>query len=239
MTWLLIFINVIIFVLVFSMPQAMMDWVFQAFSFSGPTSLEVWRWFTSLFLHVSASHLFFNMIGLYFFGKIFEEEVNKAWFLSTYFVSGLIGTFVFMMTSVSPVVGASGCVFGVMGIAMLLNPVKRIRLYLFPLPVGIIAIIFLIVETMVVYFQPQEVSGVANIAHLGGVMTGTIFAFFYDWRRSTKGLLVLLVCIILLVVLAPIFGLITGLAAIVLGIIEAIVGFFLYGIANALSFIWL
>lgn len=237
-TWLLIFLNVIIFIVVFSMPQAMQDWVFQTFSFSSGTGLEVWRWVTSMFLHVSASHLFFNMIGLYFFGKIFEEEVDKQWFLSTYFIAGLIGTFVFMMTSASPVVGASGAVFGVMGAAMLLNPVKRIRIYLFPLPLGIIAIIFLIVETMVVYFQPQEFAGVANIAHLGGVITGSIFAFFYDWRRSSKGLLVLLVCIILLVVLSPVFGLITGLGAIVLGVIEAIVGFFLYGAANALSFIW-
>ncbi len=238
-TWTLIFANVIIFILVFSMPEPMRDWVFQSFSFSGPASLEVWRWFTSLFLHASASHLFFNMLGLYFFGKILEEDAERQWFLSAYFIAGLIGSFVFMLTSAAPVVGASGCVFGVMGAAMLLNPVKRIRLYLFPLPLGLIAIIFLVFETLVVYFQPQEFSGVANIAHIGGVITGGVFAFFYDWRRATKGLLVLSVCIVLLVVLFPVFGLITGIGGLVLGVIEAIVGFFLYGIAGALSFVWM
>ena len=237
-TWLLVVLNVLVFIIVFSMPQVMQDWVFQTFSFSGGGVFEIWRWFTSLFMHISASHLFFNMLGLYFFGKIFEEEVNRQWFLSAYFASGLIGNFVFMLTSAAPVVGASGCVFGVMGAAMLLNPIKRIRLYLFPLPLGIIAILFLIFETLVVYFQPQEFSGVANIAHLGGVIAGSVFAFFYDWRRASKGLLVLFVCIVLLIVLAPIFALITGIGGLILGVIETIVGFFLYGIAGLLSFIW-
>jgi rhomboid protease GluP len=237
-TWLLIALNVVIFLLVFSMPPAMREAAFQALSFSGENVFQAWRWVTSLFMHVSASHLFFNTLGLYFFGKIFEEEVSRKWFLSTYFAAGLIGNFVFMLTSSALVVGASGCVFGVMGAAMLLNPIKRIRLYLFPLPLGIIAILFLIFETLVVYFQPQEFAGVANIAHLGGVITGSVFAFFYDWRRASKGLLVLFVCIVLLVILSPIFALITGIGGIVLGVIEMIVGFFLYGIAGLLSFIW-
>jgi membrane associated rhomboid family serine protease len=237
-TWLLIGLNVAVFLIMFSMPEPVREWAFQTLSFSGGNMLEAWRWFSSLFLHISASHLFFNMLGLYFFGKILEEEVRREWFLSAYLISGLIGNFVFMLTSAAPVAGASGCVFGVMGAAMLLNPVKRIRIYLFPLPLGIIAILFLVFEALVVYFQPQEFSGVANIAHLGGVITGSVFAFFYDWRRASKGLLVLFVCILLLVILAPIFALITGIGGIVLGAIEAVTGFFLYGIAGLLSFIW-
>lgn len=237
-TWLLIGINVLISILVFSMPESMQEGVFLSLSFSSATLLEAWRWFTSLFLHASASHLFFNMIGLYFFGKILEEEVSLQWYMSIYFASGLIGSFVFMLTSVAPVVGASGCVFGIMGAAMLMNPIKRIRIYLFPLPLGMIAILFIMVETLVVYFQPQELSGVANVAHLGGVITGAVFAYFYDWRRASKGVVFLMICIILLVVLAPIFALIAGIAGIVLGVIDNVVGFFLYGIANVLSFIW-
>jgi hypothetical protein len=97
---------------------------------------------------------------------------------------------------------------------------------------------FLVVEALVVYFQQPEFGTIAHIAHLGGVIAGSVFAFFYDWRRSTKGSLVLVVCIILLVILAPIFGLITGIGAIVLGVLDAIIGFFLYNIASLLSFIW-
>ena len=175
MTWYLISANVIIFLLVFSFPEPTREWVFATFSFSSATMFQLWRWFTSLFLHASASHLFFNMLGLFFFGKILEEELSekREWFPAIYFISGLLGNFVFMFTSIDPVVGASGAVFGIMGAIMLLNPVKKIHLYLFPLPLGIIAITFAIFETMVVYFQPDLApSNVANIAHVAGLITG-------------------------------------------------------------------
>jgi membrane associated rhomboid family serine protease len=239
LTWGLIILNILIFILVFSLPN--LDAVFNAFSFSWDTKFEVWRWLTSLFLHVSASHLFFNMLGLFFFGKVLEKEVNKQWFLSIYFVSGFLGNFVYMFTSTVPAVGASGCVFGVMGAAMLLNPIKRIHLYLFPLPLGVVAIAFVIFETLAVYYQPgtlAETSNVAHIAHIGGVMTGALFALFFNPKRSMKGILVLGVSVVLLLILAPIFALIAGLAGLVLGVVDMLVGFVLYGLAKLLSLLW-
>ena len=200
LTWSLILVNVAVFLLVFSFPQETIDWILGAFSFSYATALEPWRWVTSLFLHASASHLFFNMIGLFFFGKILEKELKekREWFLAIYFVSGLLGNFVYMFSSPNPVVGASGAVFGIMGAVMLLNPVKRIHMYLFPLPLGVIAIMFAMVETMVVYFDPGMAQGnVAHVAHVAGLATGAIFAYFYQPKRAVKGTLVLLVCILL------------------------------------------
>lgn len=241
--WGLIFANVAVFILVFSMPESMQEWVFMTFSFSGPQSLEAWRWFTSLFLHVSASHLFFNMLGLYFFGKALEDDMSPGWFAAAYFASGLIGSFAYMFTNSMPVVGASGCVFGIMGAAMFINPIKRIHLYVFPLPLGIVAIIFVIFESLAVFFQPEALaeltSGVANVAHIGGVLTGTMFAFFYAPKRATKGLFVLVFLLLLLVILSPIFALIATFAGLILEVIDLIVGFFLYGIAKSLSFIWI
>ena len=240
--WTLILANVAVFILVFSMPDAMQNWVFETFSFSGPESLEVWRWFTSLFLHVSASHLFFNMLGLYFFGKALEDNMSPGWFTAVYFVSGFIGTFAYMFTSTIPVVGASGCVFGVMGAAMFMNPIKRIHLYVFPLPLGLVAIIFVIFESLAVFFQPEALaevtSGVANVAHIGGVITGTMFAFFYSPKRAVKGFFVLGFLLLLLVILSPMFTLIATFAGFILEVIDFIVGIFLYGIAKTISFIW-
>ena len=239
LTWGLIIINIAVFILVFSLPN--IEAVFDGLSFSWDTKFQVWRWFTSIFLHVSASHLFFNMLGLFFFGKVLEKELNRQWFLSVYFISGFIGSFVYMFTSPMPVVGASGCVFGVMGAAMLLNPIKRIHLYLFPLPLGIVAIAFVIFETMAVYYQPgmlQETSNVAHIAHLGGIMTGALFAMFNNFRRTMKGMLVLGVSVVLLIILAPVFALISGLAGIVLGVVDMLVGFVLYTLAKLLSLLW-
>lgn len=240
LTWGLIIANIAVFILVFSLPN--IEAVFNALSFSWDTKLDVWRWFTSLFLHASASHLFFNMLGMFFFGKVLEKEVNRQWFLVVYFFSGLMGNFIYMFTNTMPVVGASGCVFGVMGAAMLLNPIKRIHLYIFPLPLGVVAIAFVIFETLAVYYMPEQMSeitsNVANVAHLAGVMTGGMFAFFNNFRRSMKGVLVLGFCVILIIILAPVFALIAGFASIILGVVDMVVGFFLYIASGLLSRLW-
>ncbi len=237
LTWYLITINVVAFLIVFSMPEAAREAVFQNFSFSMASTGQIWRWLTSLFLHVSASHLFFNMLGLYFFGKIAEKELPRSWFLSLYFVGGLLGNFIFGVTDPGLVAGASGCVFAIMGAAMLLNPIKKTHFYVIPLPIGIVAIIFVLTEVFVAYFD-ATLGGVAHMAHLGGLLTGTVFAFFYDVRRAMKGSMVLGVCILLLLFLGPVFGLIAGIGVIILNTIDAIIGFFLYGLASLLSFMW-
>ena len=239
LTWLLLAANVAVFLLMFSMPEPMRDGVFQALSFSSGTGLEAWRWFTSLFLHISASHLFFNMVGLYFFGKIVEKQVSSRWYLGLYFAAGLLGNLAFSLTSAAPVVGASGAVFGLLGAAMLLDPVRRIHIYLFPLPLGIIAITFLLLETMTVYFQPEAQYGnVANVAHLGGILTGAIFAFFSKPKQATEGVLVLGICVVLLIFLAPVFTLIAAAGRLFLHVVELVTGAVLYSIANSLGFLW-
>lgn len=236
-TWALIIINLIVFLLVFSLPEERREEVFKRFSFSQGTATEVWRWLTSIFLHLSASHVFLNMLGLYFFGKTLEEEVTRQWYLAIYFVSALLGNFVFMFTSPDQVAGASGAVFGVMGAAMFLNPLKRVHLYLFPLPLGLVAILFAIFETIVVVYH-LNVGNVANIAHVAGMITGGMFAFFYNPKRSLNGLLVLIISVVLLLVLGPVFGIIIAIGGFIIQIIDNVVGFVLYGIAKFLGFLW-
>jgi membrane associated rhomboid family serine protease len=240
-TWSLIIANVAVFLLVFSFPESLREWIFLTFSFSQGTAFEVWRWFTSIFLHASASHLFFNMLGLFFFGKILEKELseNKEWFMAIYFVSAFLGNFVYMFTESAPVVGASGAVFGIMGAVMLLNPVKRIHMYLFPLPLGVVAITFAIFETMVVYFQPDMAMGnVAHIAHVAGLITGATFAYFYKPKRAAKGTFVLFICLLLLIFLAPLFTLVSSIGSFFLEVMDAIFGFVLYGLAGLIGLLW-
>ncbi|NIO21299.1 MAG: rhomboid family intramembrane serine protease [Candidatus Aenigmarchaeota archaeon] len=236
LTWALILANVIIFELVFSMPENLMQTTFDLFAFSSPLILQVWRLFTSLFLHASASHLFFNMLGLYFFGKVLEEELTPKRFLLIYFVSGIVGSLAYGITSVNPVVGASGCVFGLMGYAMLTKPKKMINLYIFPLPLGLIAIIYAIIETMLVYYG-EIVSGVAHIAHVAGMVVGVLFAFRADPRRAGKGLLWLILFVAIIILLGPIFSFIIGIGNLFLGAIDFVLGIFLYGIAKVLGII--
>lgn len=238
----LIALNVIVFLFVFSMPEPLLNQVFQTFSFSRGHVIEIWRWVSSLFLHVSSTHLFFNMLGLYFFGRALEEKVPSQWFLAIYFVSGLLGNFVFLFTSSSPVVGASGAMFGVMGAAMLLNPIKKVHIYVFPLPLAVVAIAFVIFETFIVIFQPEKLAevakNVANESHVAGILTGALFAFFYSPKRSAKGIVVLLVALLLLIVLSPIFALIAGIGSLILQVVDFAIGAVLYNLASLFSFLW-
>ncbi len=239
LVWSLIATNVIIFILAFSLPAGQHDWLFNTLALSGGTSLQVWRWFTSMFMHASASHLFFNMLGLYFFGKILEKEAKPQWFLAIFFVGGLLGNLAFIMTSPHMVVGASGAMFGLLGAAMLLNPLKKVHIYIFPLPLGIVSVMFVIMETFVIYFQPADFANIATVAHIGGLIAGAIFAFFFDAKKSMKGLAILIVCGLLLVFLGPMFGMIAAIGGLILSFLEAIIGFFLYGLAKVIGlFLW-
>jgi membrane associated rhomboid family serine protease len=236
LTWVLILTNVIVFEFVFSMPEELMKQSFDLLAFSSPYFFQIWRLFTSLFLHASASHLFFNMLGLYFFGKILEEEVKPKRFLLIYFLSGIAGNLVYGFTSANPVVGASGCVFGLMGFAMLMKPKKMINFYVFPLPLGVIAILYAVVETLLVYFG-EFASGVAHVAHVAGLVVGVLFAFRADKKRAGKGLLWLIAFFAILVLLGPILGLIIGMGNLILGAFDFVVGFVLYGLAKLIGLV--
>jgi len=232
----LIIINVIIFEIVFSLPEGLFNFVFETFSFSYGTSFQIWRWFTNMFLHINASHLFFNMLGLYFFGRAIENKLPAKWFLSIYFFSGLLGNFVYMFSNTEPAVGASAAVFGLMGTAMFLNPLEKTYMYVFQLPLGIVAILFAIFETIM--FTSNMAGPVANIAHIAGLFTGIIFAFFYSPKTSLKGALILLICILLILLLLPFLLIITTIGGFIIEIIDYIVGIVLYNIADFISVLW-
>ena len=176
------------------------------------------------------------MLGLYFFGKVLEKEVEPKKFVLIYFLSGIAGNIIYGLTSAIPVVGASGCVFGLMGFAMLMKPKKMIRFYVFPLPLGFIAIMYAVIETLLVYFG-EMVSGVAHIAHIAGLLVGVFFAFQMDKKKAGKGLLWLALFLIILILLGPILGLVIGIGNLILGAFDFVVGIVLYGLAWLLGLV--
>jgi len=238
LTWSLIIINVLIFELIFSMPGAMFNQAFDMLSFSGWQSLQLWRWFTSMFLHANASHLFLNMLALYFFGRVLEDELSGRQWLSIYFISGVAGNLVYGLTSGMPAVGASGCIFGLLGAAMLLKPKELIRIYIFPLPLGFIAILYILTQVALAAI-PADVVGIAYMAHIGGLVAGSGFMFYYKPKDAFRGLFWMILCLGLLLILGPVIGLIVGIGQVILGVFDFIVGIVLYGTAKLLlAWIW-
>ena len=83
---------------------------------TGVRSGEYWRLLTSLFLHLHFFHLFFNLIGLWWFGRIAQNIYGTVPFLIIYFVSGIAsGAGYVLLGAAVPALGASGAIMGVIG----------------------------------------------------------------------------------------------------------------------------
>jgi membrane associated rhomboid family serine protease len=82
---------------------------------------EYWRLFTALFLHGGFTHLLFNLFALYILGPPLERSIGTLRFTMSYLVSGLassagvVGLTILGFVQVSQLVGASGCIMGIVG----------------------------------------------------------------------------------------------------------------------------
>jgi membrane associated rhomboid family serine protease len=82
---------------------------------------EYWRLFTALFLHGGFTHLFFNIFALYILGPPLERSIGTIRFAACYLISGLassagvVALMVVGFVQVSQLVGASGCIMGIVG----------------------------------------------------------------------------------------------------------------------------
>src|SRR2546428_3819556 len=99
-----------------------------------PTPIFPWTVLSAIFLHASILHIASNVFFLLFFGFILEEQVSKSRWVTTFFITGLVGSLGFVgydvlgyLLSGTPTidcaVGASGAVYGIMGTAVGLKEV--------------------------------------------------------------------------------------------------------------------
>lgn len=130
------------------------------------------QWITYMFTHANLTHLFFNMFLLFLFGDELEKLFGKVRYLLFYLSCGVISVIFYMMTitTSSPILGASGAVFGVLTLYTLLNPNEKINLlFLLPIKIKYIFSIYLLSET---FAALGEYDGVAHTAHIGGALGG-------------------------------------------------------------------
>ena len=141
-----------------------------------------WTLFTYMFLHGDTGHIFFNMLALFFFGPRLELEMGSRDFVLLYFISGLMGAALSLVTPFAAIIGASGAVYGVMmGFA-----------YLWPRePIYIWGLLPVQARTMVVVMTALSVYGglgggdnVAHFAHLGGFLGGLVYIRW--WLRKQR-----------------------------------------------------
>jgi membrane associated rhomboid family serine protease len=145
----------------------------------------LWQLVSYSFLHVGLMHVLLNMLWLWMFGAEFEMEWGSRRFLEFYFVCVIGAALVtvafayigFLLSPMTPTVGASGGVFGILLAFGMIYGDREI--FMFPLPFRIRAKymvgILIFIEIALVLQGP---SGVANIAHLGGALFGFLYVKF-------------------------------------------------------------
>jgi membrane associated rhomboid family serine protease len=81
-----------------------------------------YRLVTAMFLHGFVLHIAFNMLALWWIGAPVEEYLGRGRFIGLYFVSGLAGSAgALLQAPTTPVVGASGAIFGILGAMLILE----------------------------------------------------------------------------------------------------------------------
>ena len=133
----------------------------------------IWQPFTYLFFHGGIWHLLINMFVLWMFGSELERLWGKEHFLKFYFVTGVgagLVTMIFGLNSMTPIVGASGAVYGVLLAYGLTYPNRTVYLY------GIIPIksLWFVIGIGVIAFMSSfdNISQISHLTHLSGMVIG-------------------------------------------------------------------
>ena len=141
---------------------------------------SLWQLFTYMFLHGDMYHLFFNMLGLFFFGMHLERSMGSREFLLFYFVcgftAGLFSFIVFWLSGSYMVVliGASGAIYGVLLAFAAFFP--RADIYVFGIIPVRAPVLVLIYAGMEIFSQVTgRRAGIAHLTHLAGFATAYIY----------------------------------------------------------------
>ncbi len=160
-----------------------------------------WTFLTSMFMHAGFFHLFVNMFSLFFVGTLLQRILGEKRYLSFYLIAGLFaGIFFVALTFLTQnfswsesvigsidsfAVGASGALFGLIGLMMFLTPNLPVYMMFIPIPIkikyaapGMLIVLWLI-----------SVAGnipIGNSAHLGGLIAGLIYGIYLRSRYKNK-----------------------------------------------------
>lgn len=136
-----------------------------------------WGLFTNMFSHLSFLHILFNMVFLFFSGKIFLQFFSQRRLLYTYILGGLFGGVfeliaqLFPALEPHPVIGASGSVMAILVAVAFHKPGYKINLFgTLPVPMFLIAGLYFLSD----FVKIGQNDGVAHFAHLGGAVLGMI-----------------------------------------------------------------
>ncbi|MCF6358111.1 MAG: rhomboid family intramembrane serine protease [Draconibacterium sp.] len=192
----LIYINIAVFLFVkiagvffylAGQPYFLVDWL-SVPSNTNELISKPWTPVTYMFLHAGFIHLLFNILGLYWFGKLFLYHLEGDKLLGIYILGGLAGAALYVFAyNVIPVLkndnsillGASASVFAVLVAGAFYDPDREIMLPLVgTFKLKYVAIFYILLS--VIGISSTNAGG--NIAHLGGAFWG--WFYIYQLRKG-------------------------------------------------------
>jgi membrane associated rhomboid family serine protease len=156
-------------------------------------SLQLWRLIGYQFLHDPGDimHIVFNMLGLYFLGPTLERFWHSKKFLYFYLLCGTAaGVFYLLLANLGIVqigvlVGASGAILGMLAACAILFPQFVVFLFLFPVPIRVAAIIFILLYVVNIFTGGPNAGG--DVAHLAGMAVGAGYVYLWPrWKNRYK-----------------------------------------------------
>jgi membrane associated rhomboid family serine protease len=183
----LLIANVAIFAATVMLPVVRWNVIFGLVPILVLKKFWIWQLFTHMFLHGGFSHIFWNMLMLWMFSTELETNWGSRDFLKYYFICGLGGGVLVVITamiglssSVIPTVGASGAIFGVLVAYGLMWPNRMIFIMgILPMKAWHMVLIFGGFDLL--KGLSGNAGGIAVFAHVGGGITGYIY-LKYGWK---------------------------------------------------------
>lgn len=143
---------------------------------------QPWSLITYSFFHAGLGHIFWNMLMLYFTGRIFLNLFDNQRFLNVYFLGVIIGGIVFLLSyNIFPtllntntaLIGASAGVTAVLIFICAYIPNQEVRVIFFTIKLWYVGVFFVLVDLIQIPYG-GNVGG--RLAHLGGALLGYVYA---------------------------------------------------------------
>ncbi|MDT0689781.1 rhomboid family intramembrane serine protease [Salegentibacter sp. F188] len=157
---------------------------------------------TSGFLHVNTTHLFVNMLTLYFFANVVIYGLGSTGFVLVYIASLILGnllSYFFHKNELNyRAVGASGAVMGILYSAILLRPDMMLGLFfVIPIPAYVFGIGYLLYT---IWGMKKQIGNIGHDAHFGGAAGGYLLTLVLaPWVFESHLLMVVLLAIPLVI----------------------------------------
>lgn len=198
-------------VAVFLLTQVAGNFMYGNFSFFNPLlpgaeesfnpNFKPWQIITYMFMHGGIGHIFSNMFGLFIFGSTLETYMGSKRFFFYYLITGIgaavlnsvLNTYEmsqlipmsepYIDLARTPMVGASGAIFGILVAFGVLFPEVELMLLFFPVPIKAKYFVILYGAYELYAGATGMQSGIAHFAHLGGFLTGLVLLKFFRFDQ--------------------------------------------------------